>query len=177
MIIVHIPDTEFFDEASQTFVSVKACQLRLEHSLIALQEWESKWHKPYLADEPKTREEDLDYIRCMTLDKNIDSYVYYALPETELRRIREYMNDPMTARTFSQRGHGGRDIITAEAIYYYMIELNIPFECRKWHLNQLTTLIRVCSDMRAPKKKMSPSEMHEINKARRAKARLKGGKS
>ena len=67
MLKLHIPASEFFDEASGEFVSVKEQTIVLEHSLVSLSKWESKWHRAYFSKEPKTYEESIDYVRCMTL--------------------------------------------------------------------------------------------------------------
>ena len=86
----------------------------------------------------------------------------------------------MTATTFSddnQKGRG-KEIVTSELIYYWMIALNIPMECQKWHLNRLLTLIRVCNVKNAPPKKMGKrdiaSKYASLNAARRNKLNTKG---
>ena len=108
MLTITIPATESeqWDEAKEEFVyqTVEKEQvLHLEHSLIALSKWESKWHKPFLTDKELTLDETIDYIKCMTLDKNIDSKVYDRLTQSNIVEIREYMNDSMTATTFPKR--------------------------------------------------------------------------
>jgi len=175
-----IPKGEWFDESKQEFISIKnEVTLALEHSLVSLSKWESKWKKPFLSIDEKTKEEKIDYIRCMTLTQNVDPKIYYCIPSFELRKIDEYINDPMTATTFNENNkNGGKEIITSEIIYYWMTIYNIPFECQKWHLSRLITLVRVCAIKSAPEKKMSTKEVmarnKALNKARRAKYKTKG---
>jgi hypothetical protein len=155
---------EDFDEGKEEFVYTvleKEQTLCLEHSLVSLSKWESKWHKPFLSKGEKTGEEFLDYIRCMTLDSNVDPDLYYRLSADNYDQIEKYIGDSMTATTFSDDSNRkqNRDIITAEIIYYWMISLNIPIEqCERWHLSRLITLIRVCNIKNAPPKKRNKGD-------------------
>lgn len=173
MLKITVPATESFDPVTNTFYSTKEQVLSLEHSLVSISKWESKWHKPFLTRDQKTIEESRDYIRCMTLTQNVDPAVYYALTDENYRDISEYMENPMTATTFREERSGspGREIITAEIVYYWMVALQIPFECQKWHFNKLMTLIRVCNEKNKPPKKMSKkaimSQQRSLNAARR----------
>ena len=67
MLEIVIPGVEQYDEINNRFIITKVQSLRLEHSLVSLSKWEAKWRKPYLSKKPKTTEEQIDYIRCMTL--------------------------------------------------------------------------------------------------------------
>lgn len=183
MLKVKIPEQEFFNEETQRFIYVKGVELQLEHSLISLAKWESKWHVPFLGKSDKTEEELQDYIRCMTLNKNVDQDVYRYIPTSTLKEIFDYIEDPMTATWFSTTDpqSGGvhkRETITAEIIYYWMVTLGIPVQFEKWHLNRLLTLIRVVNAKNAPSKKMSKKDIyannHKLNMARRAKHRSRG---
>ena len=166
MLTIVVPGREFFDEANNEFSYHKEVTLQLEHSLVSLSKWESKWNKPFLSSDNKTDEEILDYVRCMTITQNIGKEVYYRLTKENIEKINEYINLPMTATTFKdQNGPRNRDIVTAEIIYYWMISLNIPLECQKWHLNRLLTLIKVCSIKNTPPKKMTKQEILSRNKA------------
>ena len=85
----------------------------------------------------------------------------------------------MTATTFNETNKkGSNEIITAEIIYYYMIELRIPVEFQKWHFNKLWALIKVCSIKNQPEKKMSKKDTMNnnaaLNAARRKKYHTKG---
>lgn len=168
MLTVKIPPIELYDEVSGLFINSKKEQvLQLEHSLVSLSKWESKWKKPFLGKEDKTTEETRDYIKCMTLTQNVNPEVYTRIPISIVNRISDYIEDPMTATTFSfpSQNKTNREVVTAEILYYYMIALNIPFECQKWHLNRLLTLINVCSIKNQPATKMSRKEIVNRNKA------------
>lgn len=167
MLQITIPAVELFDEYRNEFVSTKEQTLQLEHSLVSLDKWESKWCKPFLSKQDKTPEELLDYVKCMTITQNVDPNVYYFLTDDNLREINSYIEAPMTATTFSddKNAKKDREIITAELIYYWMIALNIPFECRKWHLNKLLTLVKVCNIKNQPPKKTSKKDLLSRNAA------------
>ena len=180
MLTIKIPAREFFDEKTQTFFTTKEQTLQLEHSLISISKWESKWQKPFLTiNEKKTLEETIDYIKCMTITKNVDPNVYNYLSNENMNEINTYIESPMTATTFSDNTKGrSREIITSELIYYWMISLNIPMECQQWHINRLLTLIRVCNVKNTPPKKMSRKDIANryasLNAARRSKLHSKG---
>lgn len=166
MLRITIPAAEQWDERKQEFISTKECSIQLEHSLVSLSKWESKWNKPFLGKDNKTEEEIIDYVRCMTITQNVDPNVYYAMSNDNIKAIRNYIDEPMTATTIKEMGSKtNREIITSELIYYWMIALNIPFECQKWHLNRLLTLIRVCNIKNQPPKKMKQSEIMRQNAA------------
>ena len=180
MLTITIPGKEYFDESIQQFVYVDTTTLQLEHSLISLSKWESKWCKPFLTPQNKTFEETLDYIKCMTLTQNVKDEVYLNLSNDNIEEINKYIYAPMTATTFSEdkKSKGGKEIVTAELIYYWMIALNIPFECQKWHLNKLLTLVQVCNIKNTPPKKRSKRDIMSrnaaLNAARRQQMNTKG---
>ena len=176
MLEITIPGVEQYDEAKNCFITTKEQSLRLEHSLVSLSKWETKWHKPYLSKQPKTVLEQIDYIRCMTLTQNVDPNVYTAITPRILEQVNAYINDPMTATTIRNRrnGRSSNEIATAEVIYYWMISNQIPVEFQKWHLNRLMTLINVCSLKNGPQKKMSQKEIFAQNRALNAARRKRG---
>lgn len=180
MLQIKIPATEAWDERKEEFVTTNEEQvLQLEHSLVSISKWESKWHKPFLGKTEKTNEEAMDYIRCMTITQNVKPEVYSRITGPIINQVNEYISDSMTATTFSSRNAGiSREIITAELIYYWMISLNIPMECQKWHINRLLTLIRICNVKNAPAKKMSKREIASryasLNAARRKQLNSRG---
>lgn len=184
MLRITIPaiESEQWDEEKEEFVYVpvqKEQTLCFEHSLISLSKWESKWCKPFLSSE-KTNEEFLDYIKCMTLTPNVSPDVYKRLTMQQFNEIMEYVNAPMTATTFTENDtkKPNREIITSELIYYWMVALNIPFECEKWHIKRLLTLIRVCEIKNTPPKKRSTREIMSrnaaLNEMRKKKYNTKG---
>lgn len=180
MLEITIPAADQWDEINQEFITTKEQTLRLEHSLVALSKWESKWCKPFFSKEEKTHEETIDYIKCMTLTQNVDENIYKCLTNKNIKQINDYISAPMTATWFSESKNRSRsnEQITAELIYYWMIALNIPFECQKWHINRLLTLVKVCNVKNQPSKKMSKrgimSQNAAINAARRKQFNSKG---
>ena len=180
MLEITIPATELWDERNEEFITTKEQTLRLEHSLVSLSKWESKWCKPFLSKTNKTDEEIIDYVKCMTLTQNVHDEVYRCLTDDNIRKINEYIDAPMTATWFHEEKTKGisREQTTSELIYYWMIALNIPFECQKWHLNRLLTLIRVCNIKNQSPKKMSKRDIMSrnaaLNAARRNQLNTKG---
>lgn len=179
MLQITIPKQELFNDETQEFVSTKETTIQLEHSLVSLSKWEAKWNVPFLGKGEKTIEQTLDYIKCMTITQNVNPLVYSCLTNKNIEDINDYIDAPMTATTFGQSNQPpNREIVTSEVIYYWMIALNIPMECQKWHLNRLLTLIRVCNIKNTPPKKMSRSEILNrnaaLNAARRKKLNSKG---
>jgi len=169
MLQITIPKTEQFNEKTEEFIYSKEQSLQLEHSLVSISKWEAKWHKPFLDSKTKSNEETIDYIRCMTLTQNVDQDSYNHLDSKSIKQITEYINDSMTATWFSEDKNAkkgtNREVVTSELIYYWMIELNIPVEFQKWHLNRLITLIKVCNVKKSPPKKMSKREIANRNRA------------
>jgi len=188
MLEIHIPGRELWDDEAEVFITEKGQTIQLEHSLVSLSKWESKWQTPFLGkngvEEEKTNEQIFDYIRCMTITQNVKPETYSNLPDSILLQIKEYIDSKMTATWFSERGLVGaasskKETVTAEIIYYWMIAQNIPMECQKWHLNRLLTLIRVCSiKNNPPKQKMSKKNIlanqRALNASRRAQLNSEG---
>lgn len=166
MLQITIPAREQWDERRVEFIYTDEYTIQLEHSLVSLSKWESKWCKSFLSAKDKTYEETIDYIRCMTLDPNIPYEVYYALTPENVDMIYDYINAPMSAAYFNKdtKGKALNKIITAESIYYWMISLGIWPECQHWHLNRLLALIRYCSNENDTTK-MSKGELAKRNAA------------
>lgn len=167
MLSISIPEREYFDAATETFITCEARNLNLEHSLLAISKWESKWLKPFLGSETKSSEEIYDYIRCMSLE-DVDLFTIQNLSQKNLDDITNYIKAPMTATTINQVGNkpnNSREIITSELVYYWMVAYNIPFECQSWHINRLLMLINVCNIKNSPPKKEKPKETLSRNAA------------
>lgn len=182
MLEIVVKDSEFYNNQTEEFIYIHGCTLQLEHSLLSLSKWESKWHKPFLNNNSLNKEEFIDYVRCMTINKNVDPNVYLALTKAHANEIDRYIHDEMTATTIQDHrpsvGFHRKEVITAELIYYWMITYGIPFECQKWHLNRLITLIRVCSVKAQSDNKMSSKEamanQRALNAARKKKMNTRG---
>lgn len=183
MLNIIVPGMELWDESNREFIVTKDRSLQLEHSLVSISKWESKWHKIYLSKKQKTEEEAIDYIRCMTITQNVDDALYMCLSDDNLKEINAYIENPMSAviQTKSEgkkTGVKNRENVTSELIYYWMISLNIPFECQKWHLNRLLSLIEVCNVRNQPPQKLSKKELISrntaLNEARRKELKTNG---
>ena len=178
MLNITIPEIEEWDEIKECFVHIKGQKIALEHSLVSLSKWESQWCKPFLTSE-KSETEMLDYIRCMTITQNVNPDIYTHIGYENIHKIYEYIDAPMTATTIHDMNKGGsRRPITSEIIYFWMMSYNIPFECQKWHLTRLLTLIKVCELENRPPKKMSRADIMKqqasLNAARRKKYNTRG---
>ena len=184
MLKIEVPLTsEGWDDEKEEFVEAKIQILQLEHSLVSLSKWEAKWKKPFLTQDKKTLEETVDYIRCMTITQNIQPIVYEKITDDNIRQVNEYIEDSMTATWFNEpkggKGKNNTEQITSELIYYWMLTCNIPFECQKWHLNRLMTLIKICdAKNKSGDNKMSNKEIANsykaLNAARRKKYNTRG---
>lgn len=180
MLQITIPAVEAYDEQTEEFIVFKGQTLTLEHSLVSISKWESKWCKAFLSKTEKTHEETIDYIKCMTITQNVNPYVYNFLSAENILEVNNYIAAPMTATyiTKEKNGKTNRETVTSELIYYWMIALNIPDRFEKWHLNRLLTLIDVCNIKNSPPKKRSKrqimSENARLNAQRRQRLNSKG---
>lgn len=181
MLHITIPAMELWDEDKEEFITNSKPQtIVLEHSLVSISKWESRWNKPFLSKDAKTQEESIDYIRCMTITQNVDPLVYKCLTTENMDDVNNYIDAPMTATVINDKNNTrpNREIVTSELIYYWMIALNIPMECQRWHLNRLLTLIRVCDIKNQPPRKMSRhsilSRNAALNAARRKQFNTRG---
>jgi hypothetical protein len=158
---------ESYDSSRDRFTRTELFRLELEHSLVSLSKWESKFEKPFLGDGEKSGEEVLWYIEAMHQGENLPEDFHEKLEVSDIEAINDYINAKMTATWFADvpGRTAQKEIITAEIIYYWMVSLNIPFECQNWHLNRLLTLIRVINEKNSPPKKLSREEVLARNRA------------
>jgi len=161
VLTITVPLPESFDEATNTFIT-NGYELDLEHSLVSLSKWESRYEKPFLSKEEKTVEETLFYIReCMLLTKNPPEEIFQEFSKDNYTQIQQYINAKRTATWFNEPKDrpGPQQILTSGVIYGLMVALRIPFEpTQNWHLSELLTLIKVCNEQSKPPKKMGRGE-------------------
>lgn len=174
MLTIRVGATESYDESTGLFVEQGGLALELEHSLLSLSKWESIFEKPFLGKDEKSSEEVLTYVKCMCLDEEIPPEVFSQLSQENFDAINRHIETKHTATFFSDPPGAPRtrEIITNELIYYWMTVFQIPFECERWHLNRLFTLIRICNVKQSKPKKMSRAEVaarnRELNAQRKA---------
>ena len=176
MLRIEVPLSEGFDEQTNEFVTSEAAVLELEHSLLSLSKWESRWEIPFLSSDDKTTEQTMDYIKAMCLGEEPSDSVLSRLTAANIKAIDVYVNAKMTATTINERKSPGvREIVTAELIYYWMIALDIPVQCEQWHLNRLLTLIKVCNIKNTPPDKKSAAANAADRRALNAQRRSNTG--
>lgn len=149
MLTITVPGVESFNDETQEFVTTDDTVLKLEHSLVSLSKWESKWEKPFLTGDPKTTEQVLDYFQAMSLDGEIPTEVLARLTDENLHALNQYIEAKMTATWFNETQKarpGSSETVTAEIIYHWMTALQIDWECQYWHLNRLITLVKTINE-------------------------------
>ena len=176
MLSIHIKPRDLFNEKTNEFIPVKGGTLKLEHSLVSISKWESKWKIPFLSKKPKTKEQIDDYIRCMSVNGDPDPNLIASISTKDKNRIIDYIEEKQTATWFTNldgKRNTQSDIITSERIYYWMIVYQIPHEYEKWHLSRLLTLIEICNRENTPPKNMTQAEIIARNKALNAERKAK----
>lgn len=176
---------EYFNNITEEFIQIPRSVITIEHSLKSIREWESRWKLPFFSDEEKTPEQILDYIRCMTVNKNVDPNAYSFISAATFKRIESYLEDPMNGtKIYSNRPQDNKPKalpkkkkMSSEEVYFQMIALGIPVEWgEKLHFNYLNSLIHVCAIKSNPDKKMTKEEsakyQRQLNEQRR-KAHMK----
>jgi len=180
MLKLVVPGTEYFNEETESFETVGDFELELEHSLVSLSKWESKYQKPFLTNSNKTPKEILAYIEAMIISPIYPPEIFGRLSQENINQINEYIESKESATTFGsmpeRKGRG--EVITSELIYYWMVAFTIPFECEYWHLNRLFALIRICNIKNSKPTKMSRNEIasrnRELNAIRKAQYNTSG---
>jgi hypothetical protein len=180
MLKLTIPGEEHFNEETETFETVGDVEIELEHSLVSLSKWESKYKRPFLSNDSKTAEETAYYIQAMIISPIYPYDSLLRLSQENINQINDYIESTESATTFGlmpeRKGKG--EVITSELIYYWMVAFTIPFECECWHLNRLFSLIRICNIKNSKPKKMSRGEIarrnRELNDMRKAQLNTTG---
>lgn len=154
MLQLNIQTSDGFNDETQTFVT-ETWTLKLEHSLVSLSKWESKYCRPFLTNASKTEDEILDYIKMMDLSEETPPEIFQKFSNDDYNAINKYINDKQTATWFNRqtKPRPSRQAITSELIYYWLTAYEIPWEAQTWHLNRLFTLIEVFSEERSSQDK------------------------
>jgi hypothetical protein len=180
MLKLFVAGTEYFDDETQTFETVGGVEIELEHSLLSVSKWESKFQKPFLSRTQRTREEVLAYVEAMIVTPDYPLDIIGRLDQDNLEAINKHIESKESATTFGSMPErpGRGEVITAELVYYWMVAFNIPFECERWHLNRLFALIRICNIKNSKPTKMSRHEVlarnRELNAKRKAEFNTRG---
>lgn len=103
----------------------------------------------------------LDYFADMILSRKVDPDIVYRLTPEQLDELTNYINSSQTASSIpKEKSTGIQETMTAELIYYWMIELGIPFEpTNTWHLSQCLMLVEMTAFKKSPPKKRKASEV------------------
>lgn len=188
MLTLTVAGVESFDDDNQVFLRTEDTVLELEHSLLSLSKWESKWEKPFLTGESKTTEEVYGYVQAMSLRGDIPLEVLYRLSEQDFQTINQYIEAKMTATWFREttqpRGYN-TDAVTAEIIYHWIVALQIDWSVENWHLNRLITLVKTINEKNkeaSDTKKKAPTSSDLANRRslmakRRAEAAAQAGRT
>ena len=160
---IYIPEQELWDESREEFIPIKEQTLTLEHSLVSLSKWESKWCKPFLSPEDKTQEEIKDYIRCMITNEDVEDEIIYAFTAQDLKKVEEYIAKDQTASTIPETKDSSEprsnELMTSELIYYYLGQIQcLTPTIENWHLSRTLMLIRVASFKQKPEKELNKKE-------------------
>jgi hypothetical protein len=180
MLTIRVSSTEAFDESTSEFVEQGGLALDLEHSLLSVSKWEAKFERPFLGQEEKSAEEVIAYVKFMCLTPDFPPGIFAELSQSNMNAINDYLNAKQTATWFSDHPSApqtSREIITSELIYYWMTVFHIPFECERWNLNRLFTLIRICNLKQEKPKKMSRAEIARRNQELNARRKAQMGTS
>lgn len=180
MLRLIIPGDLVFNETASEFSTVGDVVLDLEHSLLSLSKWESKYGKPFLSVGPQTADEIFDYLEFMVVTPDGDLDALRRCPQSVVDKIQEYIDSSQSATTFGEmpKRRGPTEVITSELIYYWLLTFHISFECEAWHLNRLFSLIRICNIKNSKPRRMGRGEVarrnHDLNMKRRQELGTRG---
>lgn len=173
MLQLTIPPSEHFDHKKREFLKLPGYEVELEHSLLSLSKWESKYKTRFIGHTMNDVNQVLDYIRMMCVTPNVDPNFVLGLTKEMSEQIRVYIQTEHTATTINEvKTPRSSEAVSSELIYYWMTVYNIPFTCETWNLSRLLMLIRICSIKQEKPKKMSRAEalsrQRSLNAQRRA---------
>lgn len=172
-LLLRVNENHGWDYAKQEFVDVPEKDIELEHCLLAIARWESKWKTPFFVDH-LTNQQWTDYIGFMALDVP-DFRFAYSLNSSQIKQVIDYIQESQTATWFSNEDKSGKkEQMTSELIYYYMAQVPLPFDvCERWHLTRLMSILRIASIKSQPEKKMPFSQLAAQNRALNAARKAK----
>ena len=172
-LLLHVKENHGWDYARQEFIDVAEQDVELEHCLLAIARWESKWKTPFFVDH-LSAEQWTDYIGFMALDVP-DFRFAYSLSNEQIKEVIDYIQTPQTATWFSEENKSGKkEQLTTELVYYYMAQVPLPFElCERWHFSRLMSILRIAGIKSQPEKKMSFNQIAAQNRALNAARKAK----
>lgn len=187
MLYLTLDEREWYDDEKGMFMTDPPITVAMEHSLLAIAQWESKHKKPLLTlmkDGGLTSEELLDYFGFMVIDppEHDPTSIIVRFSPKHMQSILEYIDDTQTATVIIDREKGKpsrQRLITSELVYCWMIGNNVDKSYETWNINRLLTLLRVISiELNPDKKKMKKSEVasmqRDINEINKAKLKTRG---
>lgn len=177
MLKIKLESFDVWDEVKMEFVTFDETVVCLEHSLVSISKWESYWKIPFLDGKQKTEEQINSYFSFMVTNHDPDDIFFLSrLSAKDALRIKEYIEDPMTASWVSSKNDSSDgSVTTSELIYFWMVSANIPFETQHWHLNRLLMLLKIYGEKNKPTKKTDRVKMMERNRILNEERRRKLG--
>lgn len=158
--------------------------LRFEHSLVSLSEWEGEYEKPFFSHgkgETKSDDELTHYFEFMLVSDYKKRHLVRLMGPEQRLALAEYINAGRSATIVKDipGKKGPIENVTSELIYYWMISFKIPFKpSDDWHLNRLLMLVKVCGVKQATPDKRNSKEIakdyRSVNEERRKKLGTKG---
>lgn len=181
MLKLFLRPIEVWDDEHEEFITIGGVEVELEHSLYTISLWEQKYKQPFADLRGLERKQLLDYISnmmCQTPD--VPSTAWLTLTQDDVVAIQKYLDDAACATKIYRYGGSSpnekSETMTAELIYFYMAQFNIPLEFEHWHLNRLMTLIDVAAVKNSPPKKMSQKEAASLQAKLNAQRRAQAGR-